>query len=435
MRFLPCLLFVFSVLVSASATSQTCTSSPCPSHAINADFTIIVDVSSAVGGQYEFLQLQTFLANFTAGLTFSPEDSQIALYTYSLYTKTYTTLNNGSDPANVQKAIQSMTFDKSNDRQLFQALSREENEVTKANGLRDGYKRILIVISADRWTGTSVIGSSVLTKVQKKYDMVMAVGLGFNSVKNQGDVLPQFTGNNDYVFFAANINQLPYVGQWLYNYACPGTHMTTTTVGPSTVPTPAPSVPCSLSTLNYDVYLIVDISSSMSSSDFEAMKQSLINFVKPFPVGDGKTQFAMFGCSIDSELYYTGFHQGQTMSSLISTISTLTQDGSSGQALELSLEAIDKAYLSRNYQTSNKLVVYVTGTANFDVSPNNEMKQLSQKYGLKAVAVQWTAGAAISNLQGFAGGSDCVNAATTSTQRNNVAAWLQTKMCGKKFCY
>lgn len=41
------------------------------------------------------------------------------------------------------------------------------------------------------------------------------------------------------------------------------------------------------------------------------MKQMLVDFVNPFVIGDGKTQFALVATAIDSELYGTGFHNQQ----------------------------------------------------------------------------------------------------------------------------
>lgn len=71
-----------------------------------------------------------------------------------------------------------------------------------------------------------------------------------------------------------NLDQLTYVTQWLYQYSCPGTHMVTPTTTTTVMPTPNPSVPCNLGSLNYDVYLIVDVSTSLSANDFSAVSGS-----------------------------------------------------------------------------------------------------------------------------------------------------------------
>lgn len=47
-----------------------------------------------------------------------------------------------------------------------------------------------------------------------------------------------------------------------------------------------------------------------TSKEFQ-MKQALIDFVSPFAIGDGRTQFALVATAIDSELYGTNFHSGQ----------------------------------------------------------------------------------------------------------------------------
>ncbi|RCN33867.1 hypothetical protein ANCCAN_20288, partial [Ancylostoma caninum] len=183
------------------------------------------------------------------------------------------------------------------------------------------------------------------------------------------------------------------------------------------------------------------------------LKQALVDFVSPFSIGDGRTQFALVATAIDSELYGTNFHSGQDRQTLISTLKTLSQDGSQGQTLKLSLQAISNAFLSKNYPTRNKLVVYFTGTtryfristetqgsnastnipiyASWDTDPIQYMKQLSQSYGVKALAVQWTSGASISSLASFVGGSSCTASASS---RATVVPWLQNKMCSQSFC-
>ncbi|ETN76807.1 von Willebrand factor type A domain protein [Necator americanus] len=205
----------------------------------------------------------------------------------------------------------------------------------------------------------------------------------------------------------------------------------TTMLPTSPIPSQDPSVPCQLSGLNYDIYLIVDTSSAISASDFAQLKQALIDFVSPNAIGDGKTQFALVATAIDSELYGTNFHSGQDRQTLIDTIKTLSQDGSQGQTLKLSLQAITNTFLSKNYSTKNKLIVYITGTTSWDTDPIQYMKQLAQTYGVKAVAAQWTSGASISSLSSFVGGSSCTNSVSN---RANLAAWIQTKMCSQSFC-
>ncbi|KIH58503.1 hypothetical protein ANCDUO_11290 [Ancylostoma duodenale] len=175
---------------------------------------------------------------------------------------------------------------------------------------------------------------------------------------------------------------------------------------------------------------MIDLSSGKKQKNFQ-LKQALVDFVSPFPIGDGRTQFALVATAIDSELYGTNFHSGQDRQTLISTLQTLSQDGSQGQTLKLSLQAISNAFLAKNYPTRNKLVVYFTGTTSWDTDPIQYMKQLSRSYGVKALAVQWTSGASISSLASFVGGSSC---ATSASSRSTVVPWLQNKMCSQSFC-
>ncbi|KAK6039138.1 hypothetical protein COOONC_23359, partial [Cooperia oncophora] len=95
-----------------------------------------------------------------------------------------------------------------------------------------------------------------------------------------------------------------------------------------------------------------------------------------------------------------------------------------------SLQAITNNFLSKNYSTSKKAIVYVTGTTSWDTDPIQFMKQVAQQYGAKPVAVQWTSGASQSSLTSLTGGSACVN---TFSNRATAATWLQTKLC-KSFC-
>ena len=50
---------------------------------------------------------------------------------------------------------------------------------------------------------------------------------------------------------------------------------------------------------------------------------------------------------------------------VLDTINQLLQDGSNGQSLKLSLQAIQGAYLNQRYPTANKLIVYLTGNTKY----------------------------------------------------------------------
>ncbi|WKX99418.1 hypothetical protein Q1695_014365 [Nippostrongylus brasiliensis] len=418
-------LFVLAALATATlAAPKICLASVCIPQGIDVDFTFVIDVSNAVY-QTDFAKVKQWLLDFTSQLTLSNYDTQIAIYTYATVAKSYGTLSSNSNRSVLINSINSINHDNTGDRQLYLALTKEENEVTAASGYRNGYKHVMVLISADAWTGTNVLGSSILRQIQSKYDMILAIGLGSKSVQNQATALQQFTGVPEYVFYSFTSDQLQFVSQWLYMKSCPNVGMPTTAV-PTQPPLPTQNinVPCQLSALNTDVYLVVDTSAAISATDFAQLKQMLINFINPFSIGN--TQFALVATAIDSELYGTQFHTGQLRSDLINTIQTLSQDGSTGQTLKLSLQAIEYNYLSKNYSTSKKVIVYVTGTTSWDTDPIQYMKQLAQKYGVKPVAVQWTSGASAGSLSSLTGGSACVNA---YSNRANAATWLQTKMC------
>lgn len=431
MLLLLCLISLFSPAYSNSF-AQTCVTSACPSRNIEADFVILVDISKAVPQDTATQNaIKNFLGNFTFGLTLSPDDSQVAIYTYSGLTTGYTTLATGNNIATVQAAIASIKFDGTSDRNLFQALTREESEVGPQSGWRPSYKHVLIVTSADAWTGTPVIGSSLLNQVQGRYDVILGIGYGQTSLSSLSSTLYQLSGKQSNAFFAYNFDQLPYAAQWIFNFGCPGVQQSTLTPTTTPAPTQDPSVPCQLSTLNYDVYMIVDTSAQIQAADFSALKQALVSFVNPFPIGDGKTQFAIVANSVDSELYYTGFHNGQDRGYVLDTVNQLLQDGSNGQSLKLSLQAIQGAYLNQRYPTANKLIVYFTGNTNWDQDPNQLMNQIKANFTVSSVAVQWTSSADVNQLTNLVGGSNCVNQVSNKA---NTAVWLQTLMCKKTFC-
>ncbi|PAV72008.1 hypothetical protein WR25_22448 [Diploscapter pachys] len=225
-------------------------------------------------------------------------------------------------------------------------------------------------------------------------------------------------------FFAYNFDQLPYAAQWTFNFGCPGVQQSTLTPTTTPAPTQDPSVPCQLSTLNYDVYMIVDTSAQIQAADFSALKQALAGFVNPFPIGDGKTQFAIVANSVDSELYYTGFHNGQDRGYVLDTINQLLQDGSNGQSLKLSLQAIQGAYLNQRYPTANKLIVYFTGNTNWDQDPNQLMNQIKANFTVSSVAVQWTSSADVNQLSNLVGGSNCVNQVMRDAERMSSGVFM-----------
>ncbi|EYC22324.1 hypothetical protein Y032_0017g3286 [Ancylostoma ceylanicum] len=261
-----------ATLFSLSLASKLCLQAPCIPQAIDADFTFVIDASSAVSFD-DFARIKQWLLDFTSQLTLSNYDSQVAIYTYAATAKSYCSLSASNNRTTLTNSIKSMQLDNTNDRQLYQALSKEESEVSASSGFRSGFKHIMVIVSADAWTGTNVLGSSLLSAVQVKYDQVLAVGFGAKSVQNQATALQQLTRVSSFVFYSFNGDQLQFVSQWLYINGCPSITGTTTTVAP-VIPTQNPSVTCQLSALNYDVYLIVDTSSAVSASDFSQVNRS-----------------------------------------------------------------------------------------------------------------------------------------------------------------
>ncbi|CAD6185919.1 unnamed protein product [Caenorhabditis auriculariae] len=423
--------FQLLVLVAlAYAASKSCVASNCASTSLEADFVFLVDASDSIGAA-NFAALQIFLVDFVKGLTLSSVDSQIALYTYGVSAVNYLTLSAGNTPTAVQNAITAMKYEGSSSRNLYQALTKQQTDVNPMSGLRTStYKKVLVILAGDAFTGNAVVGSSILTQVQQKYDTILSVGVGPKALANLAATLPKLSTYSTNAFFALSIDQLPYVGSWIGTYSCNGIQQTTVIPMTTPPPTQSPSVPCQLSTLNYDVYLILDVSATASAADFAAMKQAVKNFVAPFPIGDGKTQFALVATSVDSQIYYTAFHSGQKRDDVNGAIDKLLQDTNVGQTMNLALGAI-QGYLNQHYATSNKIIAYFTSNTNWDSSPVTTINNLKTTFGVSPVAVQWTSTASATDLASFAGSANCVNAVANKA---NTATWLQTKMCSKTFC-
>ncbi|CAI5452370.1 unnamed protein product [Caenorhabditis angaria] len=420
---------IFAIFVGFSSASHICLDSPCSSFNVEADIVLVVDSSNAFS-QVVFEQIRAFIYKFVNTLTISPIDSQVAIYAYGTSAQSVISLTGGSQISQLLGAINStLKYQGSLEKNLFQALAKVSAEVTTNSGLRNAdYKKILVVISGEKWTGNQVIGSSILTQLQQTYN-ILSVGVGSNSITDQASDLINLPGVTGNTFFAASLDQLAYISAWIASNSCSGTPSSTIAPPSTPLPSQSPSVSCPLGSLNYDVYLILDVSNAASAADFAAMKSAVLDFIAPFPVADGKTQFALVTTGMDSELYYTAFHKGQSRSDIINAVSNLLQDTTSGQTLNTALYAA-QSYLSLNYSTQNKILVYFTSTTAWDVSPISTMQTLKSKYQVSPLAVQWGAKAATSDLTNFAG-SNCVN---TYSNKQNSAVWLQQKMCSKVFC-
>lgn len=425
------LLILVSVLVASTSASHICLDAACSSFNVEADIVLVVDASNAYD-QATFEQIRTFLLNFVGSLTVTPLDSQVALYAYGSSAQTVASLTDGSSLGSIQAKINTtLKYQGSAERNLFQALTKVQAEVSTMSGLRGAaYKKVLVVISGDSWTGNTVIGSSVLTQLKQKFNVILSVGFGAKALANLNSQLPQLTTAAMNTFFAATPDQLTYVSAWMAGLSCPNVQFSTVSPPPTTVPTQSPSVSCPLASLSYDVYLIVDVSNKASAADFAAMKTAIHNFAAPFAFGNLATNFALVTTGIDSQLYFTNFHNGQTRSDVLGAIDELHQDDVPGQALNLALSAI-QGYLAQPSSASNKILAYFTSTTAWDVSPIASMNSLKSKYSLSPMAVQWSASAATSDLTNLVGGANCVN---TVSNKASTATWLQNKMCAKVFC-
>uniref|UniRef100_A0A1I7UBI5 VWFA domain-containing protein n=1 Tax=Caenorhabditis tropicalis TaxID=1561998 RepID=A0A1I7UBI5_9PELO len=424
-------LLLILALVASSSASHICLETSCSSFNVEADIVLVVDASNAYDAS-TFEQIRSFLLSFVTSLTVSPLDSQVALYAYGSSAQTVASLTDGSSLGSIQSKINTtLKYQGSSERNLFQALSKVQAEVSAMSGLRSpDYKKVLIVMSGDSWTGNTVIGSSLLTQLQQKFNVVLSVGFGAKALANLNSQLPQLTTASMNTFFAATPDQLTYVSAWMATLSCPNVQFSTVAPPPTTVPTQSPSVSCPLASLSYDVYLIVDVSNKASAADFAAMKTAIHNFAAPFAFGNLGSNFALVTTGIDSQLFYTNFHNGQARSDILNAIDSLLQDDVPGQTLNLALNAI-QGYLGQPTSASNKVLAYFTSTTAWDVSPIATMSSLKTKYSLSPMAVQWSASAGTSDLTNLVGGANCVN---TVSNKATAATWLQNKMCSKVFC-
>ncbi|CAJ0942316.1 unnamed protein product, partial [Mesorhabditis belari] len=426
MRFLA----LFSALASVIYGTSVCVNQNCAPKNLVADFVFLIDVSEALS-QDDFNAVQQLLLNMSTSLTIGPTASQMAIYTYATRVRSAGLLKDLNTLSALQQAIGGLQYDATEDRVLQQAISQEETDVTAANGFRANAKKVLVIIEGDEFTGQSPFNRQLDT-VRAKFDMILVVGVGEQAIRNNYENTKKLAGDKTDVFWAYNTDHLPYAQLWIQNNACANSHVPPTTPMPTTVPTPNPSVPCPVTTPNFDVYLIVDTSTSITPTDFSTLKQQILSFVSVYPLGDSNVNFGLVTISLDAQLYYTGFHANQNRKQLLSTLGYLTQDASNGQTLALALRAINSTFLVQNYPTPNKLVVYLSGNTNFDQDPTALSQSIASTYGVHFVAVKWNAGADTTKLSTLTGGANCVFDATT--KRDQTATWLQTQLCTKQFC-
>uniref|UniRef100_A0A914Y915 VWFA domain-containing protein n=1 Tax=Panagrolaimus superbus TaxID=310955 RepID=A0A914Y915_9BILA len=381
--------------------------------------------------------VQKFLYNFAADLTLGSgtDQSQLAFITFSQDANTYGTLAQGNSLSAVNSTISSLIRGGYALREISKALKAEETIVTAANGLRTISKKLLVAILADTFTGEEPDHNNLLTSIRGKYDALLSIGIGTNAIQFAYTDITYFSGIAGDTFFITGADQLDFARLWVERNACPTYHGPTTYVPTTLAPTQPTGVTCTLANLKYDIYLILDISNVMPTTDFNALKSAVTSFVYQYSVDNANTQIALIGVSVDPQNYYTGFHAGQRKSNVLTAISMLTQEPSNGQALALAFRVADAAYFQSYANGSNTpLVVYITGNTNFDKDPSSTIASLKAKYSLNIVTVQFTTGADKTKLQSISGGSSCTIDATTTVLRSSLPKTLEQLTCSKSFC-
>jgi uncharacterized protein YegL len=429
-------IFSFFAILSFSLAAKGCVTQTCSPNKAQADIVFLIDTSSSIGRD-NFPQVQTFFYNLAADLSLGSgvDQSQLAFITYSQDAKTYGTLAQGNTASAVNNTIASLTYGGYSLREITKALKAEETIVTAANGLRSNAKKLLIAIIADTFTGEEPDHNNLLTNVRAKYDAVLAVGVGTNAIQFAYSDVTYFSKLPGDTFFATGVDQLDFARLWIERNACPAYHAPTTYIPSTPAPTQPTGVTCTLTNLKYDIYLILDTSNAMQKSDFNALKSAVTNFIYQYGIDNGNTQIALIAVSVDPQNYYTGFHTGQRKSTLLTVISMLTQESTSGQALDLAFKIADNAFFQTYANGSNtQLVIYATGNTNFDKDPTSTVAALKSKYGLNIVTVQFTTSADKTKLQSISGGSSCTIDATTSDLRASLPKTLEQLTCSKTFC-
>uniref|UniRef100_A0AC34Q5L1 VWFA domain-containing protein n=1 Tax=Panagrolaimus sp. JU765 TaxID=591449 RepID=A0AC34Q5L1_9BILA len=426
-RFLIFYLF-FNVLTVLFA-AKGCVNQQCAANVAESDAVFLIETSTSMGAD-NFAKVQNLLYNLVADLSIGStlDKSRLAFITFSQDAKTYGGLDAGATASAVNATIGSLNFDNYGFREMSKALTAEEQIITS---LRATAKKLLIAIVADTFTGVEPSANGLLDKVRSRYDALLSIAVGPQAIQYAYTDVTTFSGTPADSFFVSGVDQLDFAKLWIERNMCPTYHASTPYVT-TTLPVTQPSgVTCQLNTLTYDIYLVVDTSKSMSSSDFAAMKQSVRDFVREYSVNDNKTQFGLIAVSVDPQRYYTGFHAGQNMNSMLNALNLLTQEPTSGQSFDMALQVIDAAFLS-TYGNDGKvqLLVYFTGNTNFDKDPSGTVSKLKTKYGLKFAAVQYTSNADATKLTNISGGAACTIDATSSDKRATLGATLENLTCG-----
>uniref|UniRef100_A0AC35TQQ3 VWFA domain-containing protein n=1 Tax=Rhabditophanes sp. KR3021 TaxID=114890 RepID=A0AC35TQQ3_9BILA len=354
-----------------------------------------------------FDAVKSTLASIAAAVTIgSGEDEvQMSFYTFSKTAKSYGLLSAGNSNASVQAIINTISFDGYGDRNIDQAITIEESEVTAANGLRSAARKILLIFSGDGFTGPLPSNSGSLQALQGKYDEVISIGMGSAAIKNNIDELSNFAGSGENLFFTGAPDQLQYVQLAILKNACYNFKPNASPAPTTAKPTQSPSVSCDVSTLSYDIFLILDNSNVLADGVFQAIKQQLVDFVAPYSLGS-KTQVGVYAVALDIQMYYTSFENRQSGAYVLSALQNMAQ-GTNGK---------------------QQLVVYITGNTNFDVSPVAALQKMHSQYGVNSLVVKAGSSASATSLKPLAGGASCIYDVTASGSAG-IAAWLQDSTC------
>ncbi|KAE9554580.1 hypothetical protein FO519_002219 [Halicephalobus sp. NKZ332] len=421
--------FLLFLLVGVVGAAPGCITYPCAPEVAGADVVFLIDTSLSMGAD-NFAGIQNMLytlagdfKNFGSG----NDNNRMAFITFSQDATTYGGLDAATSASAVNTTISKLTYDQFDLREITKALTSEESTMN----LRSSAKKLLVAFISNPFTGTEPSANGLLDKVRGKYDALLAVGVGSKAIQFAYNDVTTISGTPQDAFFVTSKDQIDFVRLWIVTNACKNYHAST----PAATTTPAVTQPtglpdnCMLNTLNYDIYLVVDTSNQMSTDDFTALKQSVIDFVREYSVNDGKTQFGLVGVSVDPQRYYTGFHTGQTMSSLVNALNLITQEPSSGQAFDLALKVIDVAYLA-TYGSDSKtqLVIYFSGNTNFDTDPSSDVSSLKSKYNVNFVTVQYSSKADKDKLSKISG-SGCTFDATDSAKRAALGFSLESLTC------
>ncbi|CEF64985.1 von Willebrand factor, type A domain-containing protein [Strongyloides ratti] len=428
------LLYVISLLFLTVNGSNICNRIPCSPTRLYADIVSIIDSSSSMDNGL-FDGVKQFLTDIASNVTLgsNEDNTQMAFYTFSKDGKSYGTLKNGNNNNSVLSTINSLTLDDYADRSIDQALSLEEDEVTTGNGLRQKAKKILIIFSGNSFTGVMPSTNNILGKLQSKYDHIIAIGVGYDGVKNNYDELHNIAGDSSQLFFTPSPDQLRFIYPAVLQTGCSNYMPAITTPKPTTAPTQAPSVSCQVSSLSYDIYLLIDNSNNLNSDTFGLIKKQLYNFISPYSIGTS-TQVAVFGIAINTQEYYTSFENSQMPVYVTSAINNMAQESNNGQAIALSLNVIQNNIFKKiGKNGKSQLIVYVTDNTNFDSDPTNILSSLTNQYGVKRLVIRTDVNASMDTLTRFSGAQNCVYDVSTQGT-SGVAAWLQDATCRKNFC-